>query len=76
MGSDVDWALDGGPLDITDDDMGDGKVAVVSEPFTDLIPTRIDQNPWAHSLRPMDMIFHGWSMSLFQASQERLTISS
>jgi len=23
----VDWALDGGPLDITDDEMGDGKVA-------------------------------------------------
>ena len=41
-----------------------------------LIPTSINQNPCAHFLRPMDMIFHGWSMSLFQAWQQMATISS
>jgi len=35
-----------------------------------LIPTRVDQNPWAQSRRPMDMIRQGWSTSLFQASQQ------
>ena len=30
----------------------------------------------AHFRRPIDMIFHGWSMSLFQASQHKATISS
>ena len=38
------------------------------------IPTSINQNPCAHFLRPMDMIFHGWSMSLFQAWQQMATI--
>ena len=41
-----------------------------------LIPTAFDQNRWAQSRSPMDMIFHGWSMSLFQASQLRATISA
>ena len=41
-----------------------------------LIPTSINQNPCAHFLRPMDMIFHGRSMSLFQAWQQMATISS
>jgi hypothetical protein len=41
-----------------------------------LIPTGIDQNPCAQSRIPMDMIFHGWSMSLFQASQQSATMSS
>ena len=34
------------------------------------IPTLVDQNPYAQSLRPTDMIVHGWAMSLFQASQQ------
>ena len=41
-----------------------------------LIPTCTDQNPCAHCRMPMDMIFHGRSMSLFQASQQSATISS
>jgi predicted ATP-dependent endonuclease of OLD family len=32
-----------------------------------IIPRLVDQNRWAHSRRPMDMIVHGWSTSLFQA---------
>ena len=35
-----------------------------------LIPIPIDQNPWAQSRRPMDMMRQGWSTSLFQASQQ------
>ncbi|WP_180572324.1 hypothetical protein [Agrobacterium vitis] len=30
----------------------------------------IDQNPFAHSLRPMDMMRHGWLSSFRQASQQ------
>ena len=41
-----------------------------------VIPASINQNPCAHFRRPMDMIFQGWSMSLFQASQHSATISS
>ena len=32
-----------------------------------LIPRLSDQNPWAQSRSPMDMMRHGWSMSLFHA---------
>ena len=32
-----------------------------------LIPSPIDQNRCAHWRNPMDMIFQGWSTSLFQA---------
>jgi len=42
----------------------------------ELIPTCTDQNPCAHLRMPMEMIFHGRSMSLFQASQQRATMSS
>jgi PKHD-type hydroxylase len=35
-----------------------------------LIPTGVDQNLWAQSRMPMDMIFQGWSLSLVQASQQ------
>ena len=41
-----------------------------------LIPTVIDQNPCAHLGMPRDMIFHGWSMRLFQAWQHSATMSS
>ena len=40
------------------------------------IPTVIDQNPCAHLRMPRDMIFHGWSMRLFQAWQHSATMSS
>ena len=43
---------------------------------TCLIPTVIDQNPCAHLRMPRDMIFHGWSMRLFQAWQHSATMSS
>ena len=33
----------------------------------ELIPDLIDQNPCAHRRNPMDMIFQGRSMSVFQA---------
>jgi IS5 family transposase len=41
-----------------------------------LIPTCIDHDPWAHWRMPMEMIFQGRSMSLFQASQQSATMSS
>ena len=41
-----------------------------------VIPTVIDQNPCAHLRMPRDMIFHGWSMRLFQAWQHSATMSS
>ena len=41
-----------------------------------LIPALVDQNLWAQSRSPMDMILHGWSTSLFHASQQWSTISS
>ena len=40
-----------------------------------LIPKLTDQNRYAQSRRPMDMILQGWSTSLFQASQQWSTIS-
>ena len=43
---------------------------------TAVIPTVIDQNPCAHLRMPRDMIFHGWSMRLFQAWQHSTTMSS
>ena len=49
---------------------GDG---IRNAPF---IPTVIDQNPCAHLRMPRDMIFHGWSMRLFQAWQHSATMSS
>jgi hypothetical protein len=39
-----------------------------------LIPRLADQNLWAHLRNPMDMIFHVWSISSFQASQQCSTI--
>ena len=44
--------------------------------YFELIPTVIDQNPCAHLGMPRDMIFHGWSMRLFQAWQHSATMSS
>ena len=44
--------------------------------FVLVIPTVIDQNPCAHLRMPRDMIFHGWSMRLFQAWQHSATMSS
>jgi hypothetical protein len=41
-----------------------------------LIRILIDQNPFAHSLRPMDMMRHGWLSSLRQASHPCATMSS
>ena len=41
-----------------------------------LIPRFTDQNSRAQSRRPIDMIFQGWSTSLFQASQQWSTMSS
>ena len=35
-----------------------------------VIPILIDQNPCVHWRSPMDMMRQGWSMSLFQASQQ------
>ena len=47
-----------------------------SSPNAFIIPTVIDQNPCAHLRMPRDMIFHGWSMRLFQAWQHSATMSS
>lgn len=41
-----------------------------------LIRLLTDQNPFVHSLRPMDMMRQGWFSSLRQASQQWATISS
>jgi hypothetical protein len=30
----------------------------------------VDDDPYTHSRVPIDMIFHGWSISLFQAKQQ------
>ena len=46
------------------------------ERFYSVIPARTDQNRCAQSRIPMDMIFQGRSIRLFQASQHRATISS
>ena len=37
---------------------------------SDLIRVLTDQNPFAHSLRPMDMMRQGWLSSFRQASQQ------
>ena len=50
--------------------------AALKEVVAELIPTVIDQNPCAHLRMPRDMIFHGWSMRLFQAWQHSATMSS
>jgi hypothetical protein len=42
----------------------------------ELIPALINQNLCAQSRSAMDMILHGWSTSLFHASQQWSTISS
>jgi hypothetical protein len=42
----------------------------------ELIPTPTDQNPCAHSRRPMDMMRHGWSVRRFQWWQQWSTMSS
>jgi hypothetical protein len=41
-----------------------------------LIPACTNQNPCAHSRRPMVMILDGRSMRRFHASQARVTMSS
>ena len=41
-----------------------------------LIPTPIDQPPCAQLRMPIDVIRPGWSVSLFQASQQWATMSS
>jgi hypothetical protein len=41
-----------------------------------IIPTPADQNPCAHSRRPMDMMRHGWSVRRFQWWQQWSTMSS
>ena len=46
-------------------DAGNGEIVAF-----DLIPTLADQNRCAQSRNPMDMMRHGWSMSLFHASQQ------
>jgi hypothetical protein len=38
--------------------------------FPGLIRVLTDQNPFAHSLRPMDMMRQGWLWSFRQASQQ------
>ena len=38
--------------------------------FADLIPSPIDQNRYAQSRNPIDMIVQGWSTRLFQAKQQ------
>lgn len=40
-----------------------------------LIPTSANQNRCAQSRIPIDMIFQGWSISLFHASQQWATMS-
>ncbi len=45
-------------------------------PEADLIPVPADQHWWAQSRKPMDMIRHGCSTSLFQASQQWSRMSS
>ena len=54
----------------------DAERAIAAGLMTGLIPTVIDQNPCAHLRMPRDMIFHGWSMRLFQAWQHSATMSS
>ena len=65
-GGDVPWAK----VTFTEISNDSSRVAAL------LIPTVIDQNPCAHLRMPRDMIFHGWSMRLFQAWQHSATMSS
>ena len=51
-------------------------LSLPARPKIKIIPTVIDQNPCAHLRMPRDMIFHGWSMRLFQAWQHSATMSS
>jgi hypothetical protein len=44
--------------------------------FCALIPLPTDQNRYAQSRNPMEIMRHGWSTSLFQASQQCSTTSS
>ena len=44
--------------------------------FAGLIPLPTDQNRYAQSRKPMEIMRHGWSTSLFQASQQWSTTSS
>ncbi len=53
-----------------------GDVLADSEVAELVLPTCTDQHPWAQSRMPMDMIFQGRSISLFQASQQWATMSS
>ena len=46
-----------------------GRDLLTPDEIMQLLPTVIDQNPCAHLRMPRDMIFHGWSMRLFQAWQ-------
>ena len=55
---------------------GGRALAIELAHYQSLIPTVIDQNPCAHLRMPRDMIFHGWSMRLFQAWQHSATMSS
>ena len=48
----------------------------VARRLRQLIPRPSDQNLCAQSRSPMDMMRHGWSASLFQASQQWSTIAS
>ena len=54
------WLLDGHVVSTLGDDI---QATVLRQ----LIATVIDQNPLAHCLRPIDMIFHGRSCSVRQA---------
>ena len=66
------WKAKYGGLDISDA----RKLKSLETENGRLIPTVIDQNPCAHLRMPRDMIFHGWSMRLFQAWQHSATMSS
>ena len=46
---------------------GFARPAEVEHDIVLVIPRLSDQNPWAHFRNPMDMMRHGWSVSLFQA---------
>jgi WD40 repeat protein len=35
-----------------------------------LIPRLFDHDPWAQDRKPIDVIFHGWSIKAFQAKQQ------
>jgi FtsP/CotA-like multicopper oxidase with cupredoxin domain len=36
----------------------------------DVIPRLFDHDPWAQDRKPIDVIFHGWSIKAFQAKQQ------